>query len=156
MQESVNHRLKGFSLLELMITLVVMSLLAALAVPAYGGFVTRARIARAIGDIGSMAVQIDRFSLNNEDLLPNTLADLPMDIPLDPWGNDYRYLNIRAVGPGNAAFRKDGNMNPLNTDFDLYSLGEDGDSAGPLSAPQSRDDIIRANNGAYLGLGEDY
>ncbi len=157
MQESVNHRLNGFSLLELMITLVVMSLLAALAVPAFGGFVTRAKIARAIGDIGSMAVQIDRFSLNNEDLLPNTLAELSMDIPLDPWGNPYQYLNIRAAGPGViGAVRKDGSLNPLNTDFDLYSTGKDGDSAGPLSAAKSRDDIVRANNGAYLGLGEDY
>ena len=130
MKESVSQRLKGFSLLELMIALVVVSLLAALAVPAYGGFVTRAKIARAIGDIGSMAIQIDRFSLDNEDLLPNTLADLSMDIPADPWGNAYQYLNIRAAGPGNGAFRKDGNLNPLNTDFDLYSQGADGDSAG--------------------------
>ena len=53
-------------------------------------------------------------------------------------------------------FRKDGNLNPLNTDFDLYSRGQDGDTAGPLSAQSSRDDIVRANNGAFVGLGEDY
>ncbi|MGI9262323.1 MAG: prepilin-type cleavage/methylation domain-containing protein, partial [Woeseiaceae bacterium] len=77
-------------------------------------------------------------------------------VPKDPWGNDYQYLNIRAAGPGKGAFRKDGNLNPLNTDFDLYSMGADAASAGPLSAKNSRDDIVRANNGAFIGLGEDY
>jgi len=44
----------------------------------------------------------------------------------------------------------------LNSDFDLYSSGEDKNSKGPLSAKESRDDIIRANNGAFIGLAEDY
>jgi general secretion pathway protein G len=79
-----------------------------------------------------------------------------MDVPRDPWGRPYVYLNIRAAGPGNSGLRKDGKLNPLNTDFDLYSCGKDGDSIGPLSAKASRDDIVRANNGAFIGLGEDY
>ena len=77
------------------------------------------------------------------------------EIPLDPWGRPYAYLNIAAAG-GIGDVRKDKNLNPLNTDFDLYSLGEDGASASPLTAKNSRDDIVRANNGAYIGLGEDY
>jgi general secretion pathway protein G len=68
----------------------------------------------------------------------------------------YYYLNIAAAGPGKGAFRKDGKLNPLNSDFDLYSAGADGVSMGPLSAKASRDDIVRANNGAFIGLGEDY
>jgi general secretion pathway protein G len=143
-------------LLDLIITVVVFSLLLALAVPAYNNFANRGRVAGAIGDVGSLAIAIERFSVNNNDRLPNTLDELPMDVPLDPWGNEYQYLNIRTAGAGNGALRKDGNLNPLNTDFDLYSLGADGESAGPLSAGKSRDDIVRANNGAFIGLGEDY
>lgn len=156
MNRMVNGRLNGFGLLDLMITLVVFSLLAALAVPAYNGFVNRGRVAGAIGDIGSIAIEIDRFSVNNNDRLPANLNELPTDVPLDPWGNPYEYLNIRTAGSGNGDFRKDGNLNPLNTDFDLYSRGADGESAGPLSSGMSRDDIVRANNGAFIGLGEDY
>ena len=143
-------------MLDLMVSLVVFSLLIALAVPTYTQFVDRAKNAAAVGDIGSLAVEIGRFSVNNNDRLPATLDELPMEVPLDPWGNEYQYLNIRTAGPGNGAFRKDGNLNPLNSDFDLYSAGADGESAGPLSASKSRDDIVRANNGAFLGLGEDY
>jgi general secretion pathway protein G len=45
---------------------------------------------------------------------------------------------------------------PINSDFDLYSMGEDGKSSPPLTAKSSRDDIVRANNGAYYGYGRDY
>ena len=149
-------QLNGFGLLELMVTLVIASLLIALAVPSYNGFVDRARIARAIGDIRDLSVAIDKFSVDNDDQFPATLAGLPTEIPLDPWGNEYQYLNIRAAGPGNGPSRNYGKLNPLNSDFDLFSAGEDGDSAGPLSAKKSRDDIVRANYGAFVGLGEDF
>jgi len=147
---------KGFGLLELLITLVILSLLMSIAVPAYTGSIERARVAKATGDIGGISIEIDRFRLKNNDGLPLNLGELPGEIPLDPWGRAYEYLNIPASGPGKGALRKDGKLNPLNTDFDLYSKGKDGDSKGPLSAKASHDDIIRANNGAFIGLGEDY
>lgn len=156
MKGTVIGRPNGMGLLDLMVALVIFSLFAALAVPAYTGMVNRGREAGAVGDVGSLAIEIERFAVNNNDRLPMNLNELTMDIPKDPWGNDYQYLNIRAAGPGKGAFRKDGNLNPLNTDFDLYSMGADGASAGPLSAKKSRDDIVRANNGAFIGLGEDY
>ena len=156
MKFTVIGRPNGIGLLDLMITLVVFSLFAALAVPAYDQFISRAKVNRAIGDISALSIELDRFTVNNNDRLPMTRDELPMDVPLDPWGNEYQYLNIRAAGPGTGGLRKDGNLNPLNSDFDLYSMGADGESAGPLSASKSRDDIVRANNGAFIGLGEDY
>ena len=150
------NRTKGFGLIELMITLVIAALLVSIAVPAYDRFVDRAKNARAVGDIGTISIEIGKFQLRNNNALPETLDELGIEIPLDPWGMPYTYLNIVTAGPGNGAFRKDKNLSPLNTDFDLYSCGEDKESAGPLSAKASRDDIVRANNGAFIGLGEDY
>jgi general secretion pathway protein G len=149
-------RSKGFGLFDLMVTLVIASMLVTLAVPAYDRFISRAKIAKAIGDIGSLSIAIEQFRLNNQDRIPDSLDELAVDIPLDPWGRPYAFLNIRAVVPGKGAFRKDGKLNPLNSDFDLYSRGRDGDSKGPLSAKASRDDIVRANDGAFIGLGQDY
>lgn len=149
-------RSKGFGLFDLMVTLVIASMLVTLAVPAYDRFISRAKIAKAIGDIGSLSIAIEQFRLNNQDRIPDSLDELAVDIPLDPWGRPYAFLNIQAVVPGKGAFRKDGKLNPLNSDFDLYSCGRDGDSKGPLSAKASRDDIVRANDGAFIGLGEDY
>lgn len=147
---------QGMGLLDLMIALIIASLLAAVAVPAYDKFVDRAKVARAIGDIGSVSIAIERFRTRNDNQLPGSLNELPITVPADPWGAAYQYLNIMAAGPGNGASRKDGKLNPLNSDFDLYSVGADGESMSPLSAKTSRDDIVRANNGAFIGLGEDY
>ena len=146
----------GFGLLELMVVIVVVGLLTTLAVPAYNGFVDKARIKSAIGDIGSLHIKLEEFRIKNNDQLPANLNELNMDVPTDPWDQPYQYLNIQAAGPGAGGLRKDGQLNPLNTDYDLYSLGADGSSSGPLSAQASRDDIVRANNGAFIGLGEDY
>jgi len=48
--------------------------------------------------------------------------------------------------------RKDHSLVPLNTDYDLYSKGKDGQSRPPLPAPVSQDDVLRANNGGFIGL----
>ena len=42
-------------------------------------------------------------------------------------------------------------MVPVNSDFDLYSMGPDGDSRAPFTAKASRDDIVRASNGGFIG-----
>jgi len=75
------------------------------------------------------------------------LADVGLGNKLDPWGHPYGYLNLGdKKGHGHA--RKDHSLVPINTDFDLYSMGPDGLTAPPLTAKHSRDDIVRANNGA--------
>lgn len=153
---SVMKKSKGFGLLELMVVLVITSLLVSVAVPAYDRYSQRAKVTAAIGEIGKLSLAIEEFRLRNMDRIPMTLDELGLEIPPDPWGRPYEFLNIRAAGSGASNLRKDGQLNPLNTDFDLYSRGRDGESTGPLSAKASRDDIVRANNGAFIGLGEDY
>ena len=149
-------RANGFGLVELVVVLVISTLLLSISLPAYNGYAQRARITSAIGDISGLSLEIEKFRLKNNGRIPATLDELGTVIPNDPWGQPYEFLNIPAAGPGKGGLRKDGRLNPLNTDFDLYSIGKDGESAGPLSAKASRDDVVRANNGAFIGLGEDY
>ena len=52
--------------------------------------------------------------------------------------------------------RKDRFLVPLNSDFDVYSMGRDRASAMPLSAAMSHDDVIRASDGGYYGLGKNF
>ena len=72
---------------------------------------------------------------------------------LDPWGRPYEYLNI-TLSPSLA--RKDLALHPINSDFALYSKGKDGASQPPLTAATSRDDIVRANDGQFIGLASTY
>ncbi len=55
-----------------------------------------------------------------------------------------------------ASPRKDRFLVPINSDYDLYSMGPDGQTSEPLTVPLSRDDIVRASDGAYVGVAENF
>ncbi len=52
--------------------------------------------------------------------------------------------------------RRDRYMFPINTDYDLFSLGPDHQTSVSLGVRHSLDDVIRANNGGYFGPASDY
>lgn len=144
----------GFTLLELMVVIMIVGILGTIGVPAYIDYLEKAKVAKASGDIYVLEKEILAYGLSN-DTFPDSLADINRNDLLDPWGNPYRYLNIETA-KGKGKMRKDHFLVPLNTDFDLYSMGPDGDSKSPLTAKASRDDIIRANNGEYVGPASGY
>jgi|APLak6261702949_1056265.scaffolds.fasta_scaffold00135_1 general secretion pathway protein G len=146
------RRLFGVTLLELMIAVLVVGLLTGIAVPSYNAYMERAKVATAKKDILEISARLDRaFVATNK--YPANLSALG-GAPLDPWGNPYRYLAMDGATVGQK--RKDKSLHPLNSDYDLYSMGPDGKSQTPLTAKASRDDIIRANNGGFIGVAEDY
>jgi general secretion pathway protein G len=63
-------------------------------------------------------------------------------------------MDITTAGVGKS--RKNKNLTPINSYFDLYSKGKDGLSTLPLTAKASRDDVILANDGAFIGLASNY
>jgi len=66
-------------------------------------------------------------------------------------------LSFAAAGPGwKGKARKDKFLVPLNSTYDLYSKGKDGQSKLPLTAKASKDDIIRASDGAFIGLASEF
>ena len=133
--------------------LTVVAILGLFSLQTYDKYIDEARIAEAKTDIFSLEVRINYYQVKHLDY-PESIDDIG-GAPNDPWGNPYRYLNVQTV-KGNGKKRKDRNLVPINSDFDLYSMGKDGRSVSPLTAKHSRDDIIRANNGEFVGLAEDY
>jgi len=144
----------GFTLIELMMALAVLSLLLVIAIPSYDHSINRARVSQAIGDIKRIEGLIERYRTQHFRLPPN-LGVLNAPIPADPWGRPYVYLNIEA-GVSLGQVRKDKSMVPVNSDYDLYSVGRDGETVAPFTAKRARDDIVRAGNGAYIGLAKDH
>ncbi len=135
--------------------MALVGVLAAVALPSYSNYRERALVADAQSDLADMNYLIEQFRTDNNGQLPNSLADIGLGGLLDPWGNPYHFFNISSAS-GNGQLRKNKNMVPINSDYDLYSIGRDGDSKGPLTSSASQDDVVRANNGRFLGLASDY
>jgi general secretion pathway protein G len=160
----------GFSLVELMVALAIMAILGTVVTQAYMKHVERARIQNVIGDLRDIQVQI-AIHKQTSGSLPLSLVQIGLGSFRDPWGNLYVYVPFNVAepvseepskkkgqskaGPKDKA-RKDRNLHPINTDYDLYSMGKDGKTTLPLTAGISQDDIIRASDGAFIGLAADY
>lgn len=139
----------GFTTVELMIALGLVAVLATLSVNAWGGWRERVNVQKAQDDIIAISVVVDQYWQDKQGY-PASLAAIGRGALRDPWGNPYQYLNLTTAN-GNGQARKDHSLVPLNSDYDLYSMGPDGRSASPLTAQSSRDDVLRANNGRFVG-----
>ena len=144
----------GFTLIELLMVALLLGLLSALVTPHYALAVERARITHAVGDISALQANLTDFRLVNGEH-PTNLATGGLGSPTDPWGNPYQYLRFKGV-KGKGKFRKNKFLVPINSDYDLYSSGPDGQSLMPLTAKASKDDIVRANDGGFIGVAEKY
>ena len=139
-----------------MIVTAIIATLSAIAIPNLIRYRERALVARAISEVKQISTEIILFQIDTGDL-PLSLAAIGLNTLLDPWKNPYKYLNFETVkGKGNGSFRKDHNLVPVNSDFDMYSMGPDGKSQSPFTAKASRDDIVRANDGQYVGSVSNY
>ncbi len=151
-----SSRRLGYTLIEVVLVLVIAGILAAIAVPNYMGHVRQAEVTKAIVDMRAIQNSITIYNVEFRTF-PTDLAEIGEDGRLDPWGNPYRYLDLTSGTPGvNGKRRRDKSMNPINSDYDLYSMGPDGKSSPQLVSKKGRDDIVRANDGEFLGIAEEY
>ena len=145
---------RAFSLIETLVVCALIGTLASLSAGIYVNALKRARITRAIADLRAIDVDVRAFHVRHQRY-PTTLSEVRPFPTIDPWGSPYVYTDLSQKGSKGKA-RKDGRLNPINSDFDLYSIGEDHRTATPLTTPMSQDDIIRARDGAFLGLASEF
>ena len=124
---------RGFTLIELMIAVVIIGILAAIIAPNVIGRLNDAKVSAAKQDVATLVQTLTMYKLDNSRFpsgdqglkalvekpaiapLPNnwrTGGYLPR-LPNDPWGNPYQFSN-----PG------------LRGDIDVYSFGADGKTGG--------------------------
>jgi len=128
--------LRGFTLLEVMVVVVILGILAALVVPKIISRPDEARVIAAKQDIASIMQALRLYRLDNQRypsseqglqalVTQPTSAPLPPNwkaggyierLPRDPWGNPYQYLN-----PG------------IHGEIDVFSFGADGAPGGEVN-----------------------
>jgi general secretion pathway protein G len=159
---------RGFTLAELIVVITIIGILSSIGLNVYRHFIDKARNTRAAGEIRMCEKEIMNF-LNDTERLPDALAELGRGVSLDPWKNPYQYINFDtspgaednrrtkgAKGKGKGKGKGLDKDSPLNSDYDLYSMGKDGMSTPVLTDDVSQDDIIRADDGGYTGLASNY
>lgn len=122
---------KGFTLIELMVVMVILGLMAALVAPKFFGRLAKAKTSAAYTQIHLLGTALDSFRLDIgrypssseglEVLISSPSAEenwtgpylKKEEIPDDPWGKPYIYKS-----PGD------------HGDYDLYSYGADGTEGG--------------------------
>ena len=149
-RRKVLYNSSGFTVVELIFAVAVVAILALIAISQFSKAVDKAKVGSAVADISAIQVEIERYKTSHF-ALPDTL---PAE-RLDPWQRPYIYTKLEGVN-GHGSARKDHALNPLNRDYDLFSAGKNGVYKPQVSQKDSLDDIIRARNGAYVGIAEDF
>ena len=131
----MRSKVSGFTLIEIMVVVVIISVLIGLVAPNILGRVDEARVTAAQTDIATIEQALEMYRLDNyryptTDQGLQALVEKPSvspqaknwnpegylkknKLPKDPWSGDYLYLSPGTNGP-----------------FDLYSLGADGREGG--------------------------
>jgi general secretion pathway protein G len=159
---------RGFTLAELIVVITIIGILSSIGVNVYKHFIDSARNTRAVAEIRLLEKEIIGF-LNSNDRLPDRLAEIGRENMRDPWKSFYKYINFETAVNAEETWRTKGKESKgkgkgkgldkttaVNSDYDLYSLGKDRMSVPALEDEASKDDIIRATDGSYLGLASKY
>jgi len=136
-------KIMGFTLMEVMITVVIISILATIAFPSYQNYITRSRRGTAQGDLQGLANAMERFYTISGTYVGTNVSGtnapiatlFPAQSPID--GND-KYYNLFITNPTVTTYNLqavpiggqigDGLLELTNTGRRGWDLNNDGDT----------------------------
>lgn len=104
----MNGRTHGFTLMEVLVTMAILSIIAAIAIPSYSDYVTRSRIAEATGTLSDVRVKLEQHFQDNRTYAGTVAypADATTGCPTNAAPGDaaLQSFNIRCSGLSATAF----------------------------------------------------
>lgn len=102
------HRLRGFTLIELMIVVAIVAILAVVAFPAYTDYVRRGQIPEAFTTLSEYRVKMEQYYQDNRNY--GTGSNCGLSIPAGKYftfgctlGNSGQAFTLKATGSGGRA-----------------------------------------------------
>ena len=95
------RKLRGFTLIELMITVAIVAILAAIAIPSYTEYIMRGRITDAIATLGDQRIKMEQYYQDNRTYVGACGAAGSSVAPLPPPTAHFTYA---CPAPGALAY----------------------------------------------------
>jgi type IV pilus assembly protein PilE len=142
-------RVRGFTLIEVMIVVVIISILATLAIPAYSDYVTRSKIQEATSQLLAMRVKMEQAFQDNRSYNPAGVA-----APLCPIANpSLKYFTITCPSATLSAYTIQATGGVAAGDQSMagftYTINEANTRASAIAAPATSK-WIATNAGCWI------
>ncbi|MCK5683650.1 prepilin-type N-terminal cleavage/methylation domain-containing protein [bacterium] len=88
---------RGFSLIELMVVITIISILSVFAMANFGGITDKGRQAKALSQMDELKKAVMKFAISHDGEFPRTLNEMRgsdlVSVPENPWGKKYTMDN---------------------------------------------------------------
>lgn len=122
--DSHKIRSRGFTLIELMVTVAIIAILASIALPSYNKYVVRGKIAEATSELSQWRNRLERFYQDNRTYTDSCAATAPAGTKYFTYtcaAEDQAYTltatGIAAQGVDGYVYTLDENNNKATTEF---------------------------------------
>ncbi len=126
---------RGFTLIELMITVAIVGILASVALPAYQDYVTRGKLAEAYSELSSLRIRMEQYYQDNR-----TYGDPDCSIPdVLIAGGKVKYFDYTCVSSNtgqNFVFTATGTVSGGTNGF-VFTVDDAGTKTTATSAPRT-------------------
>jgi type IV pilus assembly protein PilE len=95
---------RGFSLIELMVTLAILAILASIALPSYSEYITRSRLIDAHTRLGDLRIQMEKYFQDNRTYLAGAACGVTAGQLASYNGDPGRSFDFSCPGPTAATY----------------------------------------------------